>query len=107
MKLYEAVTRGLTSESGLPFSMPKKTQHLLSTHKPVSSSFLGLPCRILNINYKKELLRGLWVDSGMKGVIAGRFLVGAGSREKQCNCCPQACKDSLRIVPETVRALRV
>ena len=24
-------------------------------------SFLGLPYRILNINHKKELLRGLWV----------------------------------------------
>ena len=27
----------------------------------LSSSFLGLPYRILNINHKKELLRGLWV----------------------------------------------
>ena len=25
------------------------------------SSFLGLPYRLLNINHKKELLRGLWV----------------------------------------------
>ena len=33
------------------------------THKPLSSSFLGLPYRILNINHKKELLRGLWVAS--------------------------------------------
>ena len=31
-------------------------------HRPLSSSFLGLPYRILNINHKKELLRGLWVD---------------------------------------------
>ena len=31
------------------------------THRPLSSSFLGLPYRILNINHKKELLRGLWV----------------------------------------------
>ena len=28
------------------------------THRPLSSSFLGLPYRILNINHKKELLRG-------------------------------------------------
>ena len=28
---------------------------------PLSGSFLGLPYRILNINHKKELLRGLWV----------------------------------------------
>ena len=32
------------------------------THRPLSSSFLGLPYRILNINHKEELLRGLWVD---------------------------------------------
>ena len=32
------------------------------THRPLSSSFLGLPYRILNINHKKELLRGLWVE---------------------------------------------
>ena len=29
--------------------------------KLLSSSLLGLPYRILNINHKKELLRGLWV----------------------------------------------
>ena len=35
----------------------------LSTHRPLSSSFLGLLYRILmNMNYKKDLLRGLWVD---------------------------------------------
>ena len=32
-----------------------------STHRPLSSSFSGLPYRIPNINHKKELLRGLWV----------------------------------------------
>ena len=31
------------------------------THRPLSSSFWGLPYRILNIDHKKELLRGLWV----------------------------------------------
>ena len=31
------------------------------THRPLSSSFLGLPYRILNTSHKKELLRGLWV----------------------------------------------
>ena len=35
------------------------------THRPLSSSFWGLPYRILNINHKKELLRGLWVDLTM------------------------------------------
>ena len=29
------------------------------------SSFSGLPYRILNINHKKELLRDLWVQSGV------------------------------------------
>ena len=32
------------------------------TQGPLSSSFLGLPYRILNVNHKKELLRGLWVE---------------------------------------------
>ena len=31
------------------------------THRLQSSSFLGLPYRILNINHKKELLWSLWV----------------------------------------------
>ena len=37
---------------------------LASEFTPIllSSSFLGLPYRILNINHKKQLLRGLWVD---------------------------------------------
>ena len=33
-----------------------------STDRPHSSSFLGLPCRILNMNPQKELLWGLWVE---------------------------------------------
>ena len=31
------------------------------SHRPQSSSFLGFPYRILNMNPKKELLWGLWV----------------------------------------------
>ena len=31
------------------------------THRLPSSSLLGLPCRILSMNHKKELLRSLWV----------------------------------------------
>ena len=31
------------------------------THRPLSSSFLGVPYRVLNISHKKELLGGLWV----------------------------------------------
>ena len=34
-----------------------------TTHRLLSSSFLGLPYRILNANHKKELLRSLWVIS--------------------------------------------
>ena len=33
------------------------------THKLLSSSFLGIPYRILSMHHKKELLRGLWVGS--------------------------------------------
>ena len=33
------------------------------THRLISSSFLGLPYRILNMNHKKELLRSLWVST--------------------------------------------
>ena len=36
---------------------------VVTTHRPLSSSLLGLPSLILNINHKKELLGGLWVDS--------------------------------------------
>ena len=36
------------------------------THRPLSSSFLGLPYRIVNIHHKKELHRGLWVE--LKGL---------------------------------------
>ena len=42
----------------------------VSAHRPLSSSFLGLPYRILNINHKKEPLRGRWVklDQGSESV---------------------------------------
>ena len=33
------------------------------SHRPLSSSLLGLPYRILKLNHKTELLRGLWVLS--------------------------------------------
>ena len=44
----------------------KSKQSLGFTHRPLSSSFLGLPHRLLNVNHKKELLRGLWV--GFRGL---------------------------------------
>ena len=34
---------------------------LCTIHRPLSSSFLVLPYRILNIKRNKELFRGLWV----------------------------------------------
>ena len=36
------------------------------THRPLSSSLLGLPYRVLSMNHKKELLRGLWVISSVR-----------------------------------------
>ena len=44
--------------------------HIGLTHRPHSSSFLGLPYRILNMNPKKELLRGLWVVQLRRGMRA-------------------------------------
>ena len=54
--------------SSLP-EQPKPPQTLtikglgfrVTTQRLLSSSFLGLPYRILIINHKKELLRSLWV----------------------------------------------
>ena len=40
---------------------------LQCTHRSLNRSFLGLPYRILNINHKKELLRGLWVRFRLHG----------------------------------------
>ena len=36
--------------------------------RPLSSSFLGVPCRIQKINHKRELLRGLWVRFRVEGL---------------------------------------
>ena len=63
--------------------------HILRTsllsHRPLSSSFLGLPYRILNINHKKELLRGLWVSSQTTSAIWGVHdsWIRRGFRERQ------------------------
>ena len=40
--------------------------HRAFTHRLLSSSFLGLLYRILNMNPEKELLRSLWVDRAFK-----------------------------------------
>ena len=47
------------------------------THRPQSSSFLGLPYRILNMNPKKEVLWGLWVNIFRVWVL-GFGLCGSG-----------------------------
>ena len=49
-------------------------------HRLLSSSFLGLPYRILNMNHKKELLRSLWVFRvSCAGVSGGAAWPAAGS----------------------------
>ena len=55
------------ASSSLSFEWAGMAQTLNSTHTPLSSSVLGLPYRILNISHKKELLRGLWVVTGLPG----------------------------------------
>ena len=40
---------------------PRDSIIVIITHRPQSSSLLGLPYRILNMNPKKEPLWGLWV----------------------------------------------
>ena len=50
------------------------------THTPLSSSFLGLPYRILNTNHKKELLRGLWVGLWLR--VSGFVGLGLGEKLK-------------------------
>ena len=40
----------------------KTIRSVVATHRLLRSSFWGLPYRTLNMNHKKELLRGLWVQ---------------------------------------------
>ena len=47
--------------SGLVWTLDIRSFPDVANHRPQSSSFLGLPYRILNINHRKELLRDLWV----------------------------------------------
>ena len=49
--------------SATPSARPLLLEEDLSlTHRLLSSSFLGLPYRTLNMNPKKELLWSLWVS---------------------------------------------
>ena len=52
---------GTGGEGAVRIIEPPSMPNARVTHRPLSSSFLGLPYRILNMNQKKEPLRGLWV----------------------------------------------
>ena len=58
------------------------------THRLLSSSFLGLRYRILNLNHKKELLRGLCkpynVTKGFSVVKVCFEALGNGAASKEC-----------------------
>ena len=41
------------------------------THRPLSSSYWGLPYRVVNINHKLELLRCLWVGMSVDFEVLG------------------------------------
>ena len=60
--------------------VPPSRSEAPNTHRLLSGSFLGLPYRILNINHKKELLRGLWA---VRSLSVGRLAwqAGAGTDE--------------------------
>ena len=51
------------------------------TQRPLSSSLLGLPCRILNISDRKELLRGLWVYTNTRILITRPLAQGSDVQE--------------------------
>ena len=55
---------------------PKKLQEKNAPSEAISSSFWGLPYRILNINHKKELLRGLWVKQVLGFRDSRRVILG-------------------------------
>ena len=60
---------------------------LILTHRPQSSSVLGSPYRILNMNPKKELLWGLWVGAWVLRV--GLNLQPKASLKRPCKA-PEA-----------------
>ena len=63
-----------TGGSKQGFILETFTPHLAleTTHRLLSSSFLGLPYRILNISHKKELLRSLWGIDFIVGTLGPR-----------------------------------
>ena len=69
----------MTGPKGLILRLTRRIGFRVSgiTHRPLRSSCLGLPYRILNVNHKKELLRGLWVGFRIWSVCAALSLVWA------------------------------
>ena len=59
------------------------------THRLLGSSFLGLPCRILFLVPKKELLRSLWVGCYSESTCWGFLRY----------CCAEICRDFALLVP--------
>ena len=64
-RVSSKVTRILRTDEStcslLTTSLGSCKHYTVSTHRLLSSSFLGLPYRILNKSHTKELLRSLWV----------------------------------------------
>ena len=70
-------------------SRQKMSAQAPTTHRPQSSSFLGLPYRILHINpFKKktELLRGLWVCNTLQAKPNGTENLGKASGDLVAVC---------------------
>ena len=63
----------------------------------LSSSVLGLPCGILNMNHKKELLRSLWVESRVPPPVCRGSL-------SSCRQAAESAEQSLHLTFERVRS---
>ena len=63
----------------LPLRFGKASPTKVLTHRPLSSSFWGLPYRILNINHKKELQGAYGQDPF--GRVGPRFRTGIGEEQ--------------------------
>ena len=58
---------------------------IIGTQRLHSSSFLGVPYRILNMNPKKELLWSLWVSSQFSSDLAAHAKSNQQFRLRVCN----------------------
>ena len=87
------------------------------THRPQSSSVLGLPSRIKNMNPKKELLWGLWVSRVSRWCLeeGARHLVDCGMaiatfrfwpRRLELAFVAQACASCIRVgTPKAISSI--